>query len=309
MFSILCHSAKFRNEIFKFADPAWDNLLTAINDNLVSFEVFAKTRDIDWETVLRYTDQNRQALALPINIDDLKRFTFNIQKGNPHGCVIPTGHSQPPPTTTPAGISQLQIDENLFDIKNFQDAEKPKGWPRRLPYPSDPTQRLTFEGFCESCRTQKMCDCKPTTRGRITMPFVEVKDYGTHKGRGIRALQQINKNDILAEYSGVLLPKQGSDPPSDAEYTFEFHRANEPKKRTIAFISAVEHGNWTRFMNHSCEASTAANCVIIGPRHRLMISAVRNIEIFEEITLDYGDNYFNGEGCPCGAAKCRNPRQ
>jgi len=71
-------------------------------------------------------------------------------------------------------------------------------------------------------------------------------------------------------------------------------------------ISSKYMGNWTRYMSHSCEANTKFVTVAIGGRYRVMVVAERDIEIFEEVTVDYGDDYFKGQQeCFCGEPRCR----
>ena len=68
-------------------------------------------------------------------------------------------------------------------------------------------------------------------------------------------------------------------------------------------------GNWTRFVNHSCEA----NCVIEHVARRgKMLSVYRvtkDIAMFEEVTTNYGEGYFLGRGlkCLCDAEQHLHP--
>jgi len=57
--------------------------------------------------------------------------------------------------------------------------------------------------------------------------------------------------------------------------------------------------NIARFTNHSC----APNCEADGPRGHVYISALRKIKKREELTYDYGEEYFDKhikpKGCLC----------
>ena len=57
--------------------------------------------------------------------------------------------------------------------------------------------------------------------------------------------------------------------------------------------------NRARYINHSC----IPNCEAGGPGKRIYISARRHIKAGEELTYDYGDEYFNKhikpKGCRC----------
>ena len=39
------------------------------------------------------------------------------------------------------------------------------------------------------------------------------------------------------------------------------------------------------------------------------MQAVRDIEAFEEVTVDYGEGYWRERRCECGAAGCREGRK
>ena len=70
-------------------------------------------------------------------------------------------------------------------------------------------------------------------------------------------------------------------------------------------IDAEQGGSVARYINHSCEPNTEAE-IIDG---RIVISAISNIKNGEEITIDYGDEYYDEfirpYGCKCGATKHR----
>lgn len=73
----------------------------------------------------------------------------------------------------------------------------------------------------------------------------------------------------------------------------------------IGTISAKRFGNWTRFINHSCNASTKFVGIIIGSRHRIMVKAIRDIDMFEELTVDYGSECWKERYCECGESCCK----
>lgn len=58
-------------------------------------------------------------------------------------------------------------------------------------------------------------------------------------------------------------------------------------------------GNIARFINHSC----APNCEADGPRGRVFILSIKSIKAGEELTYDYGKEYFDEylkpKGCRC----------
>lgn len=58
-----------------------------------------------------------------------------------------------------------------------------------------------------------------------------------------------------------------------------------------------------RFANHDCGANAK---LVITSQATIDIVAVRHIEVGEEITVTYGDNYFGEDNCECLCQTCEN---
>jgi len=58
-----------------------------------------------------------------------------------------------------------------------------------------------------------------------------------------------------------------------------------------------------RYINHSCEP----NCYVYSANRERFLLAMRDIEVHEEILIDYSVNAVDGDEweCRCGALKCR----
>ena len=118
----------------------------------------------------------------------------------------------------------------------------------------------------------------------------------------MRALQEIPAGSILDEYLGEVYPYcYNGDPVYTLEYSPPGRRRDEP---ALAVVSARRFGNWTRFINHSCDATAVFSIVTLGGRHRSVVKAVRDIGVFEEVTVDYGVGYWRNKRCECGAVGC-----
>jgi SET domain-containing protein len=105
---------------------------------------------------------------------------------------------------------------------------------------------------------------------------LKVKKSGT--GKGLFALEDIPKNSCVAEYFGTRVPEK-----DDEGYT----------------VNGNVKGNVARYINHSCKP----NCEAIGPKGKVFIFSIKNIKAGEELTYDYGKEYFNEHikpfGCKC----------
>lgn len=72
----------------------------------------------------------------------------------------------------------------------------------------------------------------------------------------------------------------------------------------VVIVDAGACGNWTRFINHSCSSNTAFKALRKGATIIMAIKAKRDIAPNVELTLDYGDVYFERKTCLCGAVDC-----
>lgn len=116
-----------------------------------------------------------------------------------------------------------------------------------------------------------------------------------HKGAGLALFTNVpfKKGDTVIEYIGKRIPTP------------------EANELTTRYLFEVDE-NWTidgsvqsniaRYINHGC----APNCESEIIKGRVYIQAIKTIKEGEEITYDYGDEYFNEfikpMGCKC--AKC-----
>lgn len=127
-----------------------------------------------------------------------------------------------------------------------------------------------------------------------TAPSMTVKDARSGKGQGLFADADIAKGTFVAEYTGTKMSSKAADA-MESRYLFEID-----DKWTI---DAEHGGSVARFINHSCEPNTEAEIV----NGRIIISAIKKITKGGEITIDYGDEYYDEfirpYGCKCTAAK------
>ena len=112
------------------------------------------------------------------------------------------------------------------------------------------------------------------------------------KGIGLFAKQRIAEGDFVLEYTGRHMPTKEADE-LDTKYLFEID-----KHWTI---DGSPRSNTARYINHSC----APNCEADIQEGKILIFAVRDIEAGEEVTIDYGEEYFDEFIKPFGC-RCEN---
>lgn len=115
-------------------------------------------------------------------------------------------------------------------------------------------------------------------------------------GWGLFARKDIAEGDFILEYTGTKIPTKVADA-SDSRYLFEID-----SKWTI---DGEGQENYARWINHSCVPNAEADV----KKGKIVIHALRDIFEGEEVTIDYGQEYFDEFikpfGCKCGAEKHR----
>ena len=118
-------------------------------------------------------------------------------------------------------------------------------------------------------------------------------------GLGLFARARIQKGAFILEYTGVRIPTKTADE-HPGRYLFE---VNDEWT-----IDGEPSHNVARYINHSCDPNTEATI----ERDRINIYAARTIQVGEELTIDYGEEYFDEfirpVGCRCGSARCRSKK-
>ena len=300
---ILAHSVTFQDTIFGDNAESWNALFDSVSENAVRIIVFAEGRSLIWWTEL--TDLNSVfKFILPSSLEESTNTKSKIRL-HPHEWVV-TDKLENTWSPTFDGKKQVHIPNNIYRPESFLNTPRPPFWPLNRPYPEDPTlvRGVSFLP-CITCNSHKPCQCSFLTSPDIWHPLIELHDYGP-RGIGIRALERIPRRAILDEYVGEIFPADYKD---DPVYGLDVNLPGYRNDEVVATVSAKRYGNWTRFVNHSCDASTRFRTVTMGGRFRTVVQSVRDVEVFEELTIDYGDGYWRDRECGCGAEKCVEKRK
>lgn len=126
----------------------------------------------------------------------------------------------------------------------------------------------------------------------LAMPYI-VRAVHPGIGSGLFAARTFQKGEFVIEYTGKRIPTSLADA-LPSRYLFEVD--NEWT------IDASEERNIARFVNHSCEP----NCEAEIEGGRILFFALRQIREGEELTIDYGEEYFDEFIRPtgCGCVRC-----
>lgn len=102
----------------------------------------------------------------------------------------------------------------------------------------------------------------------------------SHSGRGLFTQESIPKGSFVIEYLGR---------PATAKQIAEDRGKYLFWTSDTSMIDGNIPANTARFINHSC----APNCEVQIRRRRIYIHALRTIQPGEELSYDYGEEYFD----------------
>lgn len=116
-------------------------------------------------------------------------------------------------------------------------------------------------------------------------------------GLGLFAERDIKKGDWIIEYVGILRKNKDVEG-NTTRYLFEINNRFT--------IDGSPRWNVARYINHSCKRGNAESDIKKG---RVYIRATKNINKGDEVTYDYGKEYFNEfikpYGCMCETCKLK----
>jgi len=109
-------------------------------------------------------------------------------------------------------------------------------------------------------------------------------------GLGLFSGEAIKRGEFVIEYTGNMLSHEEANR-KGGKYLFEIS-----SRRTV---DGTGRKNIARYINHSCRP----NCEVDIKRGRILIYAIKKIKAGEELSYDYGKEYFDEyikpHGCKC----------
>ncbi len=112
-------------------------------------------------------------------------------------------------------------------------------------------------------------------------------------GLGLYTKEELKKGEFVVEYKGPILTRKIADD-KGGKYLFETSHNR--------FIDGTGRDNIARYINHSCRP----NCEVDVRKGRVLVFTKRKINNGEQLSYDYGKEYFDEFikpfGCKCN--KC-----
>jgi len=127
-------------------------------------------------------------------------------------------------------------------------------------------------------------------RSKYTPGGFKLRVRKSKAGKGLFAEEDIPKDACIIEYIGKPISQEVAEK-DRGKYLFAV-------AKNLTIDGNIPE-NTARYINHSCRP----NCEAIGPRGRVFIFSRRRIKAGEELSYDYGKEYFDKHikpfGCRC----------
>ena len=133
------------------------------------------------------------------------------------------------------------------------------------------------------------------------MPSKPFRVGRSKTGLGLFATAPIAKGAFIAEYKGRLVGNEEAEEleARNSRYLYEIN--------SRWTLDGSSRRNVARYANHSCRPNAESDVV----KRKVILRAIKNIKPGDEITYDYGRDYFDAFlkriGCKC--AKCVEKRR
>lgn len=115
-------------------------------------------------------------------------------------------------------------------------------------------------------------------------------------GYGIKASDLIKEGDFIGIYAGILRDIRWNDPKFKEDLDYAWYYTVPDKKDKNIIIDGKHEGNELRFINHATHPNTKRIDVIINNMFYVCYVAIKNIAKNEELTVSYGEGYWNSRG-------------
>ncbi|XP_068608104.1 histone-lysine N-methyltransferase NSD2 [Brachionichthys hirsutus] len=211
---------------------------------------------------------------------------------------------KPPPykfikVNKPVGKVQVNADTSEIPKCNCRAAdERPCG------FESECLNRmLQYECHPQVCPSGGRC-CNQDFTQRLYPETKVIKTPG--KGWGLVSLRDIKKGEFVNEYVGELIDEEECR--ARIKYAqdnniSDFYMLTIDKDR---IIDAGPKGNYSRFMNHSCQPNCETQKWTVNGDTRVGLFAVCDVPLGTELTFNYNLDCLGNEKtvCRCGAPNC-----
>ncbi|KAF2254132.1 SET domain-containing protein [Trematosphaeria pertusa] len=220
------------------------------------------------------------------------------------------------------GVVPLQTNAYTFAPSQFAHQPYPSTFPLGGIWPPEELRDLVCavgneyaDCVGDECYTDTICAdafCHHTLENwqKATQGWQDYFELRMTESRGVGVFtkQAFKEGHVLGWYAGEL---KTLDDCNEGDYVMEIEIGeipafDEPTEATV-FIDGATRGNWTRFINHSCDAYAVFRVRRVGNIRIMGVEAVKDVPEGVELTVNYGDEYYGLQTkkiCCCGAENC-----
>ncbi|KAI0784095.1 hypothetical protein C8Q75DRAFT_781265 [Abortiporus biennis] len=168
---------------------------------------------------------------------------------------------------------------------------------------SSRSKRKCVEDSCQCIKAGRECHpelCKPCFSESINCRNIQLQQSvvkhtvvkPSQYGLGLFLLEKVYGNELICEYIGELVKE---------EYLVERDIINKHTGRNYIYglnklycIDSARSGNPSRFINHAPgdQANCSVKILLVNEDHRIGVYTRRTLRAGTELTLDYGDQFF-----------------
>ncbi len=127
------------------------------------------------------------------------------------------------------------------------------------------------------------------------IPSVSVRWISERVGYGLFAEEELVPSSYVGEYTGIVRRNDRKYFEPLNNYCYEYPVDDEIGR---SFVIDATQGNLTRFINHSARPNLKPIHVFYAGFFHLIFVALRSIQKGEELSYDYGENYWYLRGPP-----------
>ncbi|KAH6916057.1 SET domain-containing protein [Coprinopsis sp. MPI-PUGE-AT-0042] len=240
--------------------------------------------------------------------------TYKFDRGVPKpssdflpGCECKGGHCRS------ASWCECQSDSQIISSEGA----------KRYAYDKRGLFRLGIPRGTEVIECNENCQCDETCPNRVAQQqrTFAIDVFKTAKrGWGVRSPDPLPKGTVLGLYTGLLIPRSSV---GEMPYSFDLDghedlEGGQDEDEVAYTVNSLKHGNWTRFINHSCNPNLVTYMVSFDTppstgMYYIGFVASKAIPPNEELTFDYAPRHAEkaigsqgrGERCYCKAEGCR----
>lgn len=115
-------------------------------------------------------------------------------------------------------------------------------------------------------------------------------------GYGIFAAVPIKEGDFIGVYAGKLRNLHWNEPDFKEDVDYAWYYTIQNNKNEYMIVDGKYEGNELRFINHANDPNTKRIDIIVENRFYVCYIACKDIKQDEELTVSYGNGYWDSRG-------------